>query len=303
MKVVLHDADCTSFPNLALMKLSAWHKAKGDSVERFMPMLHGEAESNDCIIYSSKVFTWKSADRYLPHSAVRGGTGYGINENLPEDVEHTCPDYNFYGVDYSLGFLTRGCIRSCPWCVVPTKEGAIRAHADIEEFCRHRDVKLMDNNVLAHSHGIAQIEKMARLDLRVDFNQGLDARLIDDAIARRLAALRWTRFLRLACDQKSQMPEVERAVRLLQAAGGHFWHRVAVFPIGNHKEKHFSREAYRRSFHDQTRRRGTYAHPVQFQLIHDEAARIKLHIWRLQSVFEFFSPFTIKSRAIAKFAI
>ena len=222
MNVALHDADCTQFPNLALMKLAAWHKSKGDKVERFMPMLHGAKGSKECVIYSSKVFTWTSDDRYLPRSAVKGGTGYGANKNLPDEIEHTCPDYGFYGVNYSLGFLTRGCIRSCPWCVVPAKEGAIRANADISEFCRHRDVKLMDNNVLAHPHGIAQIEKMARMDLRVDFNQGLDARLIDDAIARRLAALRWTRFIRLACDQKSQMPEVERAVRLLRAAGGHY---------------------------------------------------------------------------------
>jgi hypothetical protein len=77
----------------------------------------------------------------------------------------------------------------------------------------------MDNNVLAHPHGIAQIEKMARLDLRVDFNQGLDARLIDKAIAKRLAALRWLKPLRLACDHKSQMPNVDKAVRSLRRAG------------------------------------------------------------------------------------
>lgn len=98
-------------------------------------------------------------------------------------------------------------------------EAFIRAHADVEEFCRHRHVVLMDNNVLAHDHGIAQIEKMIRLNLRVDFNQGLDARLIDDLVARRLAALSWFKPLRLACDQKGQMPIVEKAVRLLRAAG------------------------------------------------------------------------------------
>ena len=89
----------------------------------------------------------------------------------------------------------------------------------------------MDNNVLAHPHGIAQIEKMARLGLRVDFNQGLDARLIDPAIARRLGALRWIRYLRLACDHKAQMPMVEKAIRLLRTAGGpyrEYWCYVLV---------------------------------------------------------------------------
>ena len=147
-----------------------------------------------------------------------GGTGYGFpGLELPAEIEHTCPDYT--GMNFSLGFLTRGCIRECPWCIVPEKEGNIRAHADIEEFCRHRDVVLMDNNVLAHDHGIAQIEKMARMDLRVDFNQGLDARLIDAPIAKCLAALRWLKPLRLSCDNKSQMPEVAKAVMLLRKAG------------------------------------------------------------------------------------
>ncbi len=228
MRIALHKSDSTAFPNLALMKLAAWHRARGDQVEVFNPlpmfaMLYDR-------VYSSKVFSW-TPERRLPPTAVKGGTGYDLSATLPDEIEHVCPDYGFYGLSYSLGFLTRGCTRSCPWCVVPTKEGEIRAHADIEEFCRHREAKLMDNNVLAHPHGIAQIEKMARMGLAVDFNQGLDARLIDAGIARRLGALRWIRFLRLACDQKSQMPEVEKAVRLLRAAGGpyrEYWCYVLV---------------------------------------------------------------------------
>lgn len=181
-----------------------------------MPILHNSGHE---IIYSSKVFSWTPEYAYLPDGTNKGGTGYGISGDLPEDIEHICPDYNFYGVDYSLGFLTRGCIRSCPWCVVPSKEGALRAHADIEEFCRHKNVVLMDNNVLAHIHGIEQIEKMARMGLRVDFNQGLDARLIDEPIARRLGALKWLAPIRLSCDHKGQMPSIEKAVRLLRQAG------------------------------------------------------------------------------------
>lgn len=216
MVVALHDSDGTAFPNLALMKLSAWHKAKGDTVTRFMAL--GSYDQ----IYSSKVFTFSYDDPYLPVNAICGGTGYGPDNSaciLPPEVEHICPDYGFYNLKYSLGFLTRGCSRACPWCIVPQKEGKIRAHADIEEFARHHDVVLMDNNVLAHSHGIEQIEKMARMGLRVDFNQGLDARLIDASIARRLAALRWLKPIRLACDHSSQMPSVEQAVRLLREAG------------------------------------------------------------------------------------
>lgn len=213
MRVAIHNADGGSFPNLALLKLASWHRAHGHTVEWFLPLMPYDR------VYSSKVFSWTPEDLYLPPTSIKGGTGYGLSTTLPDEIEHICPDYDFYGVNFSLGFLTRGCIRSCPWCLVPQKEGPIRAHADIEEFARHREVVLMDNNVLAHGHGIAQIEKMSRLGLRVDFNQGLDARLIDEPIARRLAALRWLRPVRLACDHKSQMPDVEKAVRLLRAAG------------------------------------------------------------------------------------
>ena len=214
--IALHDADGWKHPNLALMKLSAWHKAWGITVERYVALRHMAYDR----IYAAKVFSW-SKDNLPEEGVIRGGTGYENNQLwLSDGVEHICPDYDLYpGVDYSMGFLTRGCIRSCPWCVVPEKEGEIRAHADIEEFARHRNVMLLDNNVLAHIHGITQIEKMARLDLKVDFNQGLDARLIDKPIAERLARLRWFKALRLACDHKGQMPEVERAVKLLRAAG------------------------------------------------------------------------------------
>ena len=212
-RIAIYDADSHGFPNLALLKLVAWHRAQGDCVERYMSLFAYD------VVYASKVFSWTQEKEDLPRNTIRGGTGYDIGKTLPDAVEHTCPAYDFANMDYSLGFLTRGCIRACPWCIVPEKEGELRAHADIDEFCRHKNVVLMDNNVLAHDHGIAQIEKMARMGLRVDFNQGLDARLIDSGMARRLAALKWLKPLRLACDYKGQMPAVAKAVTLLRAAG------------------------------------------------------------------------------------
>lgn len=216
MRVALHDADQTKFPNLALMKLSARHKAKGDNVVWFSAL-----EANQYpLIYSSKVFTFTADDPYLTPETVMGGTGYGEPGVLSDDIEHVCPDYDLYGLDYSVGFLTRGCPRKCDWCFVPEKEGPIRAHADIEEFARHKDVVLLDNNVLASPHGIQQIEKIADLGLRVDFNQGLDARLIDDGVARLLSKVKWRNAVRLACDHKGQMKSIQKAVTLLR------WHNV-----------------------------------------------------------------------------
>lgn len=216
MKIALHDADNNpNYGNLALMKLSAWHKSKGDEVSWYAPLLWN---TYDCI-FSSKVFTFKKSDSLLGN-VKRGGSGYKIFDPLPDEIEHICPDYSLYNLDHSLGFLTRGCPNKCPWCIVPIKEGNIRPHADVEEFLRHDKVVLMDNNVLASDHGISQIEKLGRLSVKVDFNQGLDARLIDDAIAKRLAKLKWLKPVRLACDTDSQMKSILKAVKLLR------WHNV-----------------------------------------------------------------------------
>ena len=213
MRIGLHDADGHNFPNLALMKLSAHHKRMGDTVERYMPLADYDK------VYSSKVFTWTS-DGGRVFNAECGGTGYKLYHSLPNEIEHIMPDYSLYDCKHSLGFLTRGCPNKCCWCIVPQKEGDTRAHADVEEFTAHKDVVLMDNNVLAHEHGISQIEKISRLGLRVDFNQGIDARRIDDQVARLLSKVNWMSAVRLACDSSAQMPHIQNAVTLLR------WHNV-----------------------------------------------------------------------------
>jgi len=216
-RIGLHDIDGGRYPNLALMKLAAHHNARGDSVRWYAPI-----ESFDTV-YGSKVFTFTDADPYLPADAILGGTGYCSPATLPDDIEHTLPDYSLYGIDYGMGFLTRGCPRRCPWCVVPEKEGGIQAHAEHGEFANpaSRDLVLLDNNVLASEHGIREIERIAAAGYRVDFNQGLDARLIarDDGIAKLLGRCRWLKPIRLACDTSGQMATVGRAVEALRRHG------------------------------------------------------------------------------------
>lgn len=214
MNIALHDADNTKFPNLALMKLSAWHKSVGNKVSTYKPLMTYD------IIYTSKVFTFTDTKKPNGSNVIWGGTGYNSPMTLSEKCEHICPDYEIYNCEHSYGFLTRGCIRKCKECVVPEKEGNIKPHADIEEFLRHKSVVLLDNNVLAHSHGVDQIDKMARLGIKVDFNQGLDARLIDDSIAKKLSRLKWLKPLRLACDSQSSKKPLHKAVELLR------WHNV-----------------------------------------------------------------------------
>lgn len=213
MKIGLVDID-SKIPNLALMKLSAWHKAIGHSTELTGPLFTSGFDK----VYASKVFTW-TALPILPMDAAVGGPAVVPAHPLPRWVNDICPDYSLYGIDYSMGYLTRGCPRVCPDCFVPTLEGGIRAEHDIELFLRHDKAVLLDNNVLACEWGIQQIEKIARLGIKVDFNQGVDARLIDDAIARLLAKVKWLEPLRLACDHIGMIEPVNRAVQKLRKAG------------------------------------------------------------------------------------
>lgn len=240
MKIGLIDVDGhNGFPNLALMRISAWHKAQGDSVEWWNGFLHYDR------VYMSKVFTFSpDIDTVInADEIIRGGTGYKDYGSLPPEIESTYPDYSIYPkFKAAIGFLTRGCIRNCPWCIVPRKEGHIRPAATWQQIKRpdSREIIFLDNNVLACDHGLAQIEDMGGNPVWVDFNQGLDARLITPEVAKLLAGLRWIRFVRMSCDTSAMLPVIERAARYLQEAGvarSRLWAYVLVQDV---------EEAYRR---------------------------------------------------------
>lgn len=219
MRVGLIDVDGHgNFPNLALMRLSAWHRKQGDAVEWWNGFCHYDR------VYMSKVFTFTpDIDTVIDAGEIiRGGTGYKDYGSLPPEIEATPPDYSIYPhVDYAIGFLTRGCIRKCPWCIVPKKEGSIRPAATWEEIKRPDSNKIvfMDNNILASDHGLQQIESMGGKKVWVDFNQGLDARLVTPEAAELLGRLRWIKYVRLACDTDEMIPIVERAVVRMKKAG------------------------------------------------------------------------------------
>ena len=170
----------------------------------------------------SKVFTF-TQDDLTPYNCevVKGGTGYDITSKLPKEVDDMQPDYSLYGIEgVSYGFLTRGCPNKCPWCIVPKKEGAVSVYRDIDEVANgNENVILMDNNILASDYGLEQLEKIAQRGYKVDFNQGLDARLITDNVAKVLASIKWLRYIRLACDKKGQVPHILKAHELLAKYG------------------------------------------------------------------------------------
>lgn len=179
MRIGLVDVDSHNFPNLALMKLCAHHRAQGDRVEWWTP------EGRYDLVYKSRVFTdeyttdqieVKNADKVL-----LGGTGYGLTGWLPDAIEHICPAYDLYpqfgGAAY--GFLTRGCPRACGFCIVAEKEGRrARQTADLNEFWRgQKQIVLLDANILAAPEHEALLRQLAGSRAWVDFTQGLDIRL------------------------------------------------------------------------------------------------------------------------------
>lgn len=219
MNIGLIDVDGKQ-PNIALMKLSRWHKLRGDHVEFCNYIDHYD------VVYKSKIFTFTPDDNYVLNAdkVEKGGTGYDLHKTLPHEVDMLQPDYSLYpNIDgkTAYGFLTRGCPNHCKWCVVPKKEGNITPYMDVDEIAieGRTHLILMDNNILACDYGLEQIEKIVNRQYKVDFNQALDARLVDDEVAKMLARVNWIKRIRFGCDTPRQIEECERATSLLDKYG------------------------------------------------------------------------------------
>ena len=194
MRIGLVDGDKTKFPNLPLMKLSAWHKKQGDIVEFALPIMHYDK------VYISKIFGDEYSKFqdvfYNADEIVYGGTGFAItieggkevyhkdrDKDLPYEVEHIYPDYGLYPElteDTAFGFLTRGCCNNCSFCIVSKKEGVCsKKVANLSEFWRgQKNIKLLDANILACKDRMELLYQLRDSNAAVDFTQGLDARFL-----------------------------------------------------------------------------------------------------------------------------
>lgn len=237
-RIGLIDVDSHNFPNLCLMKLSAWHKKQGDHVEWWNGFTHYDR------VYMSKVFT----EEYTPDmnfaiqadEIIRGGTGYGIKNVLPEEVEHSFPDYSLYPKwNASLGHLTRGCPRSCPFCIVSEKEGRQSIQvAELSEFHRPgQKITLLDPNLLACQNHEKLLKQLAETGDWVDFTQGLDARCITRDNARLLAKIK-IKMMHFAFDNIEQEQEILRGLRIFKEISGIDERKASVYVLTNFNTDH-----------------------------------------------------------------
>lgn len=209
------------FPNIALGKLARWHRQNGDDVGWYNTFDHYD------VVYMSKVFNFTPDYGYIINNAdkvVKGGTGYDITTTLPDEIDRLQPDYSMFPyIDdkTAYGFTTRGCIRSCKFCVVSQKEGMVRPYMDVDEIAieGRTNLILMDNNVLASDYGLEQMEKTIRRKYKVDYNQALDARLVTEDIAELLAKVKWLRYIRFGCDTPHQVEDCEKAIEKIRKYG------------------------------------------------------------------------------------
>lgn len=241
MRIGLIDVDGHNFPNLPLMKLSAWHKANGDTVEWYEPLFHSMGEPFDKV-YMSKVFSFTSDYQYYVNAKEiqKGGSGYCISLvdgrevfdkskdiELLSEIETIYPDYSIYFdkipevKNTAYGFLTRGCPRGCNFCHVKDKEGRCSYKvADLDTFWRgQKNIVLLDPNINACKDWKELFQQLIDSKAWIDFSQGLDIRMMTEEKAEMLKRMKikqvhfaWDRYE----DKEIIVPKFEMFKRITQ---------------------------------------------------------------------------------------
>lgn len=200
-KIGLIDVDSHNFPNIPLMKISAFYKSMGSEVQfvHWNELSTGEKISdfyNE--VFISKIFTEsvEPAGMLLCANVHRGGSGYDLKNKLPDSIEHIYPDYSLYAEltkDTAFGMLTRGCPRcNHGFCITPEKDGKCsRKVADLTEFWNgQKNIVLLDQNLLACKDRIELLGQLAESKALVNFDGGMDVRFLNDEIIEMLKKVR-----------------------------------------------------------------------------------------------------------------
>ena len=231
MRVGLIDVDGRNFPNLPLMKISKWHKQQGDAVEWFFPLAEYDR------VYMSKVFTdtpdFETSIR--AKEIIKGGTGYDLDNKLPDEIESIYPDYSLYGIkNTAYGFLTRGCPRNCPFCIVTEKEGQRSVKvADLRQFWNgQKEIVLLDPNLLACPDKYDLLQQLIDSQAWVDITQGLDARLLTDKAIHYIKQLK-IKMLHFAWDNVQDESVIVPNLKAFKEASRLDFRRLRVYVLTN----------------------------------------------------------------------
>lgn len=229
MNILLIDVDST-IPNLALMKISAYHKTLGDEVSIIkMPQNINLFEEKIDKVYASIIFSKNKhlandLSFFYPDSEIIiGGSGYDLNIKLPDKIELLKPDYSLYpDINYSLGYTTRGCDRDCSFCIVPQKEGCFKISQHPSSFIneKFKNIVFLDNNILFDKKWFYEVIDFCKnKHLLIDFNQGLDIRLINEEDIIKLLEIKMFRGYRFAFDDSKLSGIIYEKIKLMEKHG------------------------------------------------------------------------------------
>lgn len=214
MKIRLLATD-SKIPNLAIMKISTFYKKNGHDVDWYNPLF--DSEDTD-ILYESKIFTFTPDYKYYPLNAeiIRGGTGIDIESRLPDEIENIKElDYSLYSnCNYSIMFMSRGCIRNCKFCVVRKKEGYIRRVDPPNLNPQGKYILLMDNNFFACKDWRSNIALLRSYNQPIDFNQGIDLRILTEEMAQELGKTK-IKVIHCAWDNYEDKETVLKGINIL----------------------------------------------------------------------------------------
>ena len=222
MRIAVLDVD-SKIPNLALMKISSWHKKQGHEVEHYLPLAHHLYDK----IYASKIFDFSDGSDIQP-DMITGGTGIDLKISLPNEIEEMDPDYILYNYPHNIGFAQRGCRFSCSFCVVPQKEGKPKSVNTIAKLWTQRSsdfLILLDNDFFGNPEWADRIKEIKELDLKVNFSQGLNIRIISKKQAQALASVKFrnlkntSKQVTFAWDQIDDEKVIKRGFQRVVDAG------------------------------------------------------------------------------------
>jgi len=237
MKIGLIDVDSHNFPNLPLMKISAWHKAQGDEVEIANNFLKYDR------VYQAKVFTFSPDENTYINAKeiIKGGTGYDIKNLLPAEIEKAFPDYSLYpnheGSAY--GFMTRGCPNNCGFCIVTPKEGRKSYRvAEVKDFWNgQKEIKILDANLTASPDALEIIRELKGTKAWIDFTQGLDIRLMTEEMAHEIQQLK-LKMMHFAWDGEKQEKTIKAQLKKYRKYWTHDDRRLRVYVLVNYGTTH-----------------------------------------------------------------